>query len=127
MTSSLYLPVGKPFGLLRLKTVLPAPAKLMSAVSSFTVWPSWKVHFAPSLAGTAVAGSEVEVPTEALIVSLGLKVAVGAATRLSAPTVVPRSTVVTATAATGAGGGAGAGAAGSVVAGGVLVATGSSF
>ena len=47
-------------------SVLPAPVRLTSRLSSLTVWllSTW-VHFTPSLAGTLAAGSLVLVPIEA--------------------------------------------------------------
>src|SRR5688572_25670526 len=116
ITSTLYLPVGQPSGLAMWNSVLPAPVRVTSRVSSLTTWllSTW-VHFTPSLLGTAAAGSLVLVPIDTWMVSFGAKVVAGVPTFMSAPMVLPRSTVDTvAVPAMGAGAGPGIGA-GSVV------------
>src|SRR5690606_27766567 len=63
--STLYWPAGKPSGLAMWNSVVPAPVKASSRLSSLTTWPSSNVHFAVSVPGTLVAGSLVLVATEA--------------------------------------------------------------
>src|SRR5688572_801754 len=120
-TSTLYLPVGQPSGLLIWKSVTPLPVKFTSLLSSCTTCPlsTW-VHFTPSLPGTVAVASLVVVATEAWMVSLVPKVVIGEATFMSAPTALPRSMLVTdaVAAMAGAGGmGAGSAAGGGVTAG----------
>ena len=74
ITSSLYLPVGQPSGLLIWKSVTPLPARVRFWLSSCTVRPlsTWVQRTARVL-GTDPAGSLVAVPTALLSCFLVLK------------------------------------------------------